>query len=74
MSHFSTSQQTLLFAVTENNILAAIKAAAIRFVLLMKWNDSYLESENSQLRRKDLSSHSTKQNLASIFTGGSLEA
>lgn len=47
MSHFSANQQTLLFAVTENNILATIKMAAICFCLLMKWNDSHLENENS---------------------------
>lgn len=46
MSHFSTSQHTLLFPATENKILATIKIAAIRF-LLMQWSDSNLESENS---------------------------
>lgn len=53
MSRFSASQQTLLFAVTENNILATIKMAAICFCLLMKWSDSHLENENSQLWRKN---------------------
>lgn len=47
MSYFSASQQTLLFAVTENNILATIKMAAICFCLLMKWSDSHLENDNS---------------------------
>lgn len=62
MSHFSTSQHTLLFAVTENNILATIKMAEIRYFLLMKWSDSHLESENSQLWRKKKICHPTVVN------------